>query len=119
MLYGFHRREVMVSSLFVMIRTLCNVIFVIALCSHACVICIFCCLFVICSNLPQSALSFETCVIIPFVYMIYILKKTYIVLSFNCRLCNAKISALVIGNEKHRYRPKKVLSVELCRCYSK
>jgi len=42
-----HRNEVIVSSLFVMSRTLRNVIYVIALSSRAYVICIFYCLFVI------------------------------------------------------------------------
>jgi len=52
-----HHGEVMFLSLFVMSPALYYVIFVIALCSHACVICVFYCLF---RNLPQSALSFET-----------------------------------------------------------
>jgi len=65
-------------------------------------------------NLPQSAFSFETCIIVPFIYAVYTLKNTRTVMCLNCGLHNAKISALVIGNEKHLYRPKKVLLVELC-----
>jgi len=43
-----HHSEVIVSSLFVMSRTLYDVISIIILCSYACVICVFDCLFVIC-----------------------------------------------------------------------
>jgi len=35
------------------------------------------------------------------------------VMPFSSSLGNAKISALVIGNEKHQYQPKKDLSVKL------
>ena len=39
-----------------------------------------------------------------FVYVVFLLCTA---MSFGCGLSNAKISASVIGNEKHRYRPKK------------
>ena len=51
-------------------------------------------------NISQSALSFVTCVIIPFVNVAYIIKGKCTSVSFNCGLSNAKTSVLasVIGN---------------------
>jgi len=47
------------------------------------------------------------CVIIFFAYVAW--RKKFTVIPFSCSLSIAKISASVIGNEKHRYRPKKNL----------
>ena len=88
----------MVPSLFVMSCMLCIVIFIIALCCHACVsdtrhikcvICIFYCLFVICSNLSQSAPLFETFSIC--LCGLHTEEKNS-AMSFNCSLSNGKIS---------------------------
>jgi len=104
-----YRSELMVSSLFVMSCVLCNVIFIIALCSHVCVIFIFYYLLVICSWLITICF-FVRSLCKCFVYAADILKKTWTVMSFICGLHNTNISALVNGNETHWYRTQKSLT---------
>jgi len=70
-----HSSEVMVSSVFVLSHTLCNVIFILlfALMLASFVFNIACLYYV--PNLSHSALSIEICIIIPFVYVAYVLKE--------------------------------------------
>ena len=95
-----HHSKVMDWSLFVLICALCNVIFIIPICSHACIICILHCLSaIICSKLTTIC-SFICKLCHDSIYVAYILKEK---MPFNCDLINTKISVYwhcqVIDNE--------------------